>query len=171
MDRHKGNQAVVNLENKKKVDTMLQLAYYGNHLAMYFSRESFLIHTLLNMTGYNKIKPEDAKGHAGEFLPKQVTLEALKQECKIPFAIFHNEFLPLHIEPFTDALAKKLMAYAEHNSILRYDEETDTIQIFNQASAIKKLIFVKELTQSFIDTYFIVGEALSCLMERGATLD
>ena len=63
------------------------------------------------------------------------------------------------------------LGYAEHYKIVKLNKDTDEIKILNQKQALMKLNFLKELTQSYIDTYFIVGETIHCLMVKGVTIE
>lgn len=61
--------------------------------------------------------------------------------------------------------------YAKLHGIVQFIEETDEINIINQTQALLKVRFLKELTQCYIDTYFVVASTLYALMETSTTIE
>ena len=80
------------LESAQDPLTLLQLSYYSNQFAMFFSSESFLAHTLLYMSGYSKLTHTDIHGEE-EFLPQAMKMTDLVSTSELLFSVFRNEFL------------------------------------------------------------------------------
>ena len=64
-----------------------------------------------------------------------------------------------------------MLEYGQLYQIFSLDKQAGTVKILNTPIAKRSLLFLKELLQSYIDSYYLVLTTINCLLELGITLD
>ena len=85
--------------------------------------------------------------------------------------MFKMQFLPTVNREFDMDLMLQLLDLASDSKIVEVNHAQGLVTLANTKAAAKKLAFLKELLQNYVDTFYVVLSTANMLMELGVTID
>ena len=158
-DKRHGDKATVNVSKNVGALGRLSLAYYATPIGVALCHETILAYSLFYLTG---LKEKVDKVMLGDVVRTALMIQD----------IFKNEFLFMDGPAVLDEQKiKQILVVAHEKGIADVNFETGEIVPIENSVAKNSLRFLRDLLQSYVDSYLIVAQTISCLQEMGVTIE
>ena len=158
-DRRKGDKATVNVSKNVGVLERLSLAYYTTPIAVALFHESIVAQAVFYL---GKLQQNDNTVLISDLIKTSVFIQD----------IFKNEFLSKDESTnFDETKVKQILSVAQSKKIAEVDFDKGQLKIVSKSATKNILRFLRDLLQSYADSYLVVAQTISCLQELGVTIE
>lgn len=157
-DKRNGDKAVVNVTKNVDVLKQLSLAYCATPIGVALCHETIMAYAVFYLSRNQS--------------QAVLTISDVLRTAQMIQDIFKNEFLTRDgTSELSEQKVKWVLAVAHEKGI--FDVNFDKGEIVPIANSVNQntLRFLRDLLQSYVDSYLIVAHAISCLQEMGVTIE